>query len=216
MSLAEYLYVDERRLNSYVEQIGGSLKYDKIPILSADVGLVPKATLQQSRVQRSMSTHEKVSKLKRYLMGKSLLHGPLFLVEEIGREVRIQGSALQPGNEETVILWWLERVPELGGKGLLALLDFTGPDVASAERMSRFSTFAWLVESAFPSLEEERLRPNSAFSKLDRLSPEDFFARAQARIGDPRPVSVLFRARFDTSRYLYGYCIVVEDAAIAG
>ena len=39
MTLVEYLYVDERRLASYFEQISPVVAYDGVPSWSAGVGL---------------------------------------------------------------------------------------------------------------------------------------------------------------------------------
>ena len=39
MKLAEYIYVDERRLNSYFEQLSSPIAYDKVPTWKASLSL---------------------------------------------------------------------------------------------------------------------------------------------------------------------------------
>ena len=40
MSLEEYLYVDDRRLDTYVEQLGAPIAYDKVPTWTAKLSLL--------------------------------------------------------------------------------------------------------------------------------------------------------------------------------
>ena len=70
MALREYLYIDEKRLNSYFEQISKTpVTYDKIPILETNFGLPSlfRAVLKQSRFGRSTTNHEKIHMLDDYL-----------------------------------------------------------------------------------------------------------------------------------------------------
>ena len=44
MSLIEYVYVDEKRLDAYFEQISSPVTYDKVPEWNADISITgPKA-----------------------------------------------------------------------------------------------------------------------------------------------------------------------------
>jgi len=64
MDIADYLYVDRGRMDSYFEQIGGPVKYDKVPVWKVALGLTgPSAEGTQERVGRPFTEHEKLSKL---------------------------------------------------------------------------------------------------------------------------------------------------------
>ena len=72
--LADYLYVDRRRLDPYLEQIGQSVTYDKVPAWKAEIGLTgPKAMASQERHAREASPHEKVERLCKYLIDHDML-----------------------------------------------------------------------------------------------------------------------------------------------
>jgi len=69
MALKEYLYIDERRLNSYFEQISSPVKYDKVPVWKASISLTgPNAEGQQARFARPYTKHEKIEKLNEYVI----------------------------------------------------------------------------------------------------------------------------------------------------
>lgn len=59
--IAEYLFIDEERLNSYFEQVSSPIKYEKVATLGIELSLTgPKATGTQSRPSRPFTTHEKI------------------------------------------------------------------------------------------------------------------------------------------------------------
>ena len=67
MPLIEYLYVDERRLNSYFEQISSPVGYDKVLVWNAELSLKgPEAEGTQARFARPSTTHEKVTALMKF------------------------------------------------------------------------------------------------------------------------------------------------------
>ena len=64
----DYLYVDEARLNSYLEQISSTETYDKVPSLRANFSLVgPSFGGEQTARVRQKTNHEKITELLRYL-----------------------------------------------------------------------------------------------------------------------------------------------------
>ena len=68
MELVDYLFVDSRRLDSYIEQIGPPVSYDKVPVWKAEIGLTgPRAEATQQRYPRVLTQHEKVVKLLDHL-----------------------------------------------------------------------------------------------------------------------------------------------------
>jgi hypothetical protein len=61
MPLAEYIYIDDIRLNSYFEQISPPVKYEKVSDWNFEVGVSgPKAQRHQSTSGRTFTQHEKV------------------------------------------------------------------------------------------------------------------------------------------------------------
>lgn len=74
MSLIDYLYVDDKRLGAYIEQIGPPVTYDKVPVWKAEFGLTgPKAATSQERPGRAMTRHEMIVKLLRHLEENNLM-----------------------------------------------------------------------------------------------------------------------------------------------
>lgn len=73
--MREYLYVDDRRLNAYVEQISPPITYDKVPVWRTEVGIIgPKAGATQERRARTLTRHEKVEALLNHLIASKVLH----------------------------------------------------------------------------------------------------------------------------------------------
>jgi len=60
--VAEYIYVDQKRLNSYFEQVSSPVKYEKISVWGFEWSITgPKASGSQSRPSRPYTEHEKIS-----------------------------------------------------------------------------------------------------------------------------------------------------------
>ena len=50
MSLIEYIYIDKSRIDGYFEQISDPVRYDKVPVWNASLGLTgPRAEASQTR-----------------------------------------------------------------------------------------------------------------------------------------------------------------------
>lgn len=70
MTVTEYLYVDQRRVDSYFEQVSDPVKYDKVPIWKMALGLAgPSTEGTQSRPGRAFTQHEKITELLKRLAG---------------------------------------------------------------------------------------------------------------------------------------------------
>lgn len=79
MVLNEYIYVNNRRLDAYFEQISSPLAYDKVPSIKVKLSLTGlEVGGEQSQNARAFSMHEKISKLQTYLKGHNqiLNHSP--------------------------------------------------------------------------------------------------------------------------------------------
>jgi hypothetical protein len=148
MSLREYLYVDGRRLDAYLDQIGPPITYDKVPVWHAEIALTgPKAAATQERRARVLTLHEKVEALLKHLTHEGLIYDgrPVYSSGNRDRDlqfavetcsaVRVQIPArLRSGdNTKTLSLWVASPVNEgqtPSGKsseadraGLLCLLE---------------------------------------------------------------------------------------------
>jgi hypothetical protein len=65
----EYLYVDERRLDAYFEQISSPVKYEKIPTWRVGLQIAgPSVEGVQARPSRPFTTHEKIRAVCDYLV----------------------------------------------------------------------------------------------------------------------------------------------------
>lgn len=146
MGLIEYLVVDRRRLDAYVEQIGPPVTYDKVPVWTAELGMLgPKTETTQTRHGRPLTQHEKVQLLLGHLAkeGKGALarsrpfeiawvrpyedgtRPPVFVLETCtAMRIHIRPG---PGVAETHSLYmWLSAAPEGqedARAGMLSLLE---------------------------------------------------------------------------------------------
>jgi hypothetical protein len=91
MALVEYLYVDEKRLDTYFEQISPPVTYDKVPEWNAEISFTgPKGGGKQARFARPYSRHEKIAKLTKHLEDEGLVGG--------GRQSFLEPSGEDPGS----------------------------------------------------------------------------------------------------------------------
>jgi hypothetical protein len=111
--LVEYLYLDQKRLSAYFEQISSTVAYDKVPVWRAGLAITgPTAQAEQARFGRSFSTHEKIHKLLEHVKhlppvdyGDGPRPNPAF------RLVTIQATRVvippKPGaaSNQTLVLW---------------------------------------------------------------------------------------------------------------
>ena len=68
MHLKEYLYIDQKRLNSYIEQIHPDSKIEKVPEWKVDIGLTgPKISASQKAQFRTLTQDEKIELLLKHL-----------------------------------------------------------------------------------------------------------------------------------------------------
>jgi len=107
MSLTEYLYVDERRLNSYFEQISSPVTYDKVPVWKASLSLTgPNAEGQQARFARSFTQHEKMMKVSEFIKNEGT-HETFFTVSCEMTRVLVPPKTLN-SDFKGLVLWIAE------------------------------------------------------------------------------------------------------------
>jgi hypothetical protein len=74
MSIEDYLYLDTRRLDSYIQQIGSPKKWEKTSAWKAGISLTgPEASATQNVLQRDLTVPEKIDRLRAYLKEQNRL-----------------------------------------------------------------------------------------------------------------------------------------------
>jgi hypothetical protein len=67
-SVAEHLYIDERRLISYSNQIAGSVDFKKVPVMSGDVSLLgPKAAVSEVVISVPLQIDDRIQVIAEHL-----------------------------------------------------------------------------------------------------------------------------------------------------
>ncbi len=162
-ALRDYLYVDERRLDRYLEQFSSTSTYDKVA--SVGVGLSgsgPSAHAEQARHPRRKSTHEKIEELIGYLERNGHLRRhrpggfdeddlvrPDFAIEECEAvKVLIPRADGAADAESGVVVWiseWPDDRPEHPWRrpGVLCIIQDGSLD--DRRRYASFSSYSWIL-----------------------------------------------------------------------
>lgn len=149
--LVEYIFVDRRRLLSYLIQLGASPTYDKLPSWNIGLSLAgPTVTGRQTLAIRALSDHEMITKLTQYLLRTGQL--------KEGRPVHHLDIQHGP--------FWIERmtaykvifpvVPPQVVRGLQELAIWVSNPAAENLNGSLYSegTFLYLIESYWKNDEQ--------------------------------------------------------------
>ena len=121
MSLIEFLFTDDARLDSYVEQIAAPVTYDKVPVWKGSLSITgPSAEATQSRVARALTRFEKLKRVIEFLKKQNQLAlvrtqsdrraartTPFLLDTCTAVKVRIPGSAGLSGADGPGIILWV-------------------------------------------------------------------------------------------------------------
>ncbi|HEY5029161.1 MAG TPA: hypothetical protein VIK39_12180 [Candidatus Angelobacter sp.] len=168
MPLRDYVYIDKKRLNSYENQIGSPVTYDKVPIWKLMFSVAgPTVQGEQRRDGRQRTDEEKITLLLEYLQHKKELGNgrvsgqhyyshaqPVFRFEKC-RAVKIEIPIDNKGQGESrLIVLWLSATP-------------AGPDPENGE--SRL----FLMQNDGQSDDTKGYSAGSAYSTLQALYDED-------------------------------------------
>ncbi|WP_161634956.1 hypothetical protein [Leptolyngbya sp. Heron Island J] len=158
MSLVEYLYVDHRRLDSYVEQFMSLQTFDKVPVWKAGMGLTGlRVEGTQQQQARPLTTHEKVMALNDYLTkGNHVSYGrwhgkaekpPTFIIEECkATKIFIPAKDTSIGTFTGMTIWFSESGDKDAGSNLILLEDLLEYDQENSKPFySRQSSYTWLL-----------------------------------------------------------------------
>jgi hypothetical protein len=169
--LVEYLYVDQRRLDAYVEQITSPLRVERVPLWQATASLSGlSASAGQSSVTRPLTTHEQVKALLEHLEREHAVardrrvltpHSPVVFKAETCRAARVvlPLTGGPGGGGRGLALWATQRRAshlDLPGsesraqrchEDLLLLEDYPRSDEPGIGGQSAATTFlSWLAE----------------------------------------------------------------------
>jgi hypothetical protein len=218
MPLREYLYVDEKRLNSYLEQIATPVTYDKVPTYVAGVSLTgPKAEATQSRFARPYTSHEKILKVQEYLDEKKLVgqgrpttsDNDWSTTYEFFLEHTRATRALIPPNPSVtppfpgLAVWFASGIErsldaEFYQSRQLYLFEDYPRDDSKAQLWGYSSGYTYLTfllddNPIFKRLNEQSGYRLKATGLLQR--PKDFFTAVGAKVGEEREIQTLYRVR---------------------
>jgi hypothetical protein len=221
----EYLFVDERRLNSYFEQISAPVIYDKVPTWNVELSLAgPKAAGTQTRQGREPTTHEKIERFVKYVQTNNLITSErpslvnadrvkgLFFMEKLTmRRVQIKR------NDEALNIWVTEprlekefdpNVDEFPLGALFLIEDFRG-DEGRDRTYTGYSSLYLLTEELVSENRDtindvfNQLRKQDDVTRLFAVDPLGTLKFLGGRIGPERHIVTVYRYRAS--------CIEMED-----
>jgi hypothetical protein len=201
MSLVEYLYVDEDRLNSYFEQISSPIAYDKVPVWKAGLSLAgPNAEGQQARFARPFTRHEKIVKLTDYVESHS--KDELFVFRIVNCvAARVLVPKERPFGRSLVL--WIASPHDEGEANVdtLCLLedcrkdDDHGLGNSELSRLTSWSVLCELLDEVRgESSHSESLGVTVEFEK----DPLSFLSKRGAQVSARRPIRSMYRRRAST------------------
>jgi len=224
MCLAEYLYLDECRLDSYFEQVSSTVAYDKVPVWNVALGLMGlSAEARQARHARPFTKHEKIRVLCDYLEKKCLVCNGrpqdegdyyVFRLEKcVARRMHIPPQAGIEGPFGGLALWVSNfeghddaavRRARARGARPLYLLESNRGDTFRVDYRSSYSILKALLQNDRKEFvqtilgdradEVEAAPEHAAFFS----SPSELIkrlARWGVQVGDDRRIEVMYRVR---------------------
>jgi len=95
-SVVEYVYLDDARLSSYVDQLRAPVTYDKVPGFSVELGIpIPTAKAETIRVARAYTPYEQVAFLEQRLTDNGQLARGRWRGENIDRDILRETSTFR-------------------------------------------------------------------------------------------------------------------------
>ena len=171
----DYLYIDETRLNKYVEQISSTNTFRKSPSLKFGTsGLIPTISIEVAAQLSEKTNHEKVSELVKYLEDNGhISHSrpaesgnygdiPDFVLEECEASRILIPSTKDFDASEGIVIWvseWpLERkLNLLSPPGLLCLIQDSTHDDTTHNAGFSHSGYTWL-QALLHQLSQEKVK----------------------------------------------------------
>jgi hypothetical protein len=222
-ALLEYLYIDERRLNSYLDQIADPVAYDKVPILNVGLKMTgPEAGATQARFGRQRTSHEKVQSLLDYIEKEDLLidtaaasgaddprgrRETLFEIQKVRATRIFVPSKSEVEAVPSLTLWfakrgkWSAERPQNREERLFLIEDFSGRDQLP-RHMTGYSALIMLLHDLRSQLSQSVLAdefnltdPEERFRREFSQNPTQVLQSLGAKLGGAREITSLYRIR---------------------
>jgi hypothetical protein len=210
MGVAEYLYIDKRRLNSYIEQFRSPVTRDKSLLWQAGISVSgPGASIGQASNTRSLTDHEKIELLLEHLQKTDQLGEGRNLDYHCETAFRLEQCCAQrafipPRPHASVpskgIVLWISYGDSVAGLGTLTLLeDFPRSDNPEVVTLSAYSSLLVLFDEVDREVHSTVLhtRRRWTLKSRDRYNsdPIAFLKKTGCTIGPPRWIRALYRVR---------------------
>jgi len=222
--LMEYLFVDISRLESYISQIKGAVKYDKVPTLGASISFAgPLVNYSRAKIPLKWTYHEMIIELVDYLEKSGKLDKERYGLDFIPtKNFCIESCTLRkviiPQKKDKGLTLWISIGSEK--KSYLYLIESYiglpgGVDAEHVESMSGFSTLKYLFFHYGKKIPKSKLWDFDHSNEFG-LHPLECFIKARALVSDPHHVKCLYRIRgmiFDTGGAVtFGYPIYIAES----
>lgn len=200
MSLAEYLYIDNKRLDSYAGQIREGLVSKRNENSSGlDISLTgPKVSVSSKETQWKNTPHEKILRLKDYLIKNNEIElgnrrlfktVPFYEKEFYAHKIIIPKTLVANPNVYDInqLVIWVSTDNE---QDLTILLEDCGDDSKNYETVSSFSALYLTLRNLDINYKEL-----GEITIHDDLSPIDYFKKIGAEVLPQRKIKTLYRLR---------------------
>lgn len=219
-ALVEYIFVDVRRLESYISQIEGMVKYDRVPTWSAGLSITgPTADAGLQKVARKWTYHEMIIHLLDYLKKTKQLDTEresvvfrtevLFCLETcVARKALFPSDVIAeiPGIKELAL--WISCEPEktlMREKqghfaGTLYLIEsYFEDDLPYVHAFTGYSAFEYMLRT-IRSQKLMKVKPSgqediAEMARRFALDPFEYLVELKAQVSAPRRIECLYRRR---------------------
>lgn len=225
--LHEYLYIDERRLQHYAEQLGVDRKAEKTPLLSAEVSLVgPSGKIEHELNLRQTTSHERIGQLMTHLKSQQDRYQVSFGLETcIGVRVFLPS---RKNHNDGLGIWLCRAIAVSNDWGLILLEDGRPLPPPSDYPWGSSALTAWMdqwepvVAGRMRELgidKDDKLEFAGVFGEVTDKLKEKF----SAIVSPPREITTLYLKKImanasfsETSFRTYGYPIVIAAGGLTG
>ena len=215
--MIEIIYVDTKRLDSYVEQLGSPNTFDSIPIWGANLSLLgPSAGATQQRPIRKLTQIEQIRLVIRKLSKKGWVSmtsptssdqiwgakTPAFCIDSFNA-TRVFLPPQEGTNFEGIMLWIARYDVKEKEDGLIIMMENVNTADQKKQYLSSYSEFLLFSSYFEPQLLKTKIKkdffhPNNEKAFLN--DPISSFIGAGAQAIDKREITVLYRIRVATEK----------------
>ena len=230
--LMEYLFVDIIRLESYISQIKGAVKYDKVPTLAASISATgPQIKFSRSKIPLKWTYHEMIMELLDYLEKSDKMDKERYDPEVLGgsskpfcHETCIVRKVIIPRKKNKGLTLWISMSPEKSSNkahpnaGPLYLIEsYIGIESEFVQNMSGFSALKYLFLDYGGRIPPSKLWTYDDVSWFS-IEPFEYFLKSKAYVSAQHHVKCLYRRRatmmdMNIGRFVtFGYPIFIAES----